>query len=387
MLGIFKTHLRSLALRKRFVLCAAGLFCAANIAVAVAATSSSGVTLSVLVSHFGQSGQTQANGDLDGDGKVTVFDLSLLLTELGSGGTGIMCTATPASGSNLQIVVDNASAGDTICLPANSVFNGGLTLEQSSGVSNSPITITSLDHTRPATINGRIVTKPGGNYFTFSWLHLVGVNNGNLPSITIGSDHTSLLNNDITNNHTTICINDIDDPTYGTAHYTTIDRNRIHNCGILPAANGDHGIYEIGYNALITNNYIYANADRGIQLRGAKSAVVKHNIVDGNGEGVIFGDLGASNNLVDHNIFSNSNQRFNAESYWGSQAVGTGNVFSNNCSWTTASGFYGSNQGVDPSISGVSVSGTLFANPLYVNAAAHDYTLQAGSPCAAMAPQ
>ena len=48
--------------------------------------------------------------------------------------------------------------------------------------------------------------------------------------------------NDVTTNHTAICFI-VGEPTYGHARRTLIEGNRIHNCGVMPAANHDHGIY------------------------------------------------------------------------------------------------------------------------------------------------
>ena len=70
-----------------------------------------------------------------------------------------------------------------------------------------------------------------------------------------------------------------------------IEGNRIHDCGELPAANHDHGIY-VGNAAgrSIRDNWIYDNADRGIQLYpDADRTAITGNVIDGNGQGVIFG--------------------------------------------------------------------------------------------------
>ena len=117
----------------------------------------------------------------------------------------------------------------------------------------------------------------------------------------------------MTNEHTAICFDLIDSTTWGVAHYTTIDSSRIHGCGELPSTNQDHGIYISGYYATVTNNYIYDNADRGVQLRGSQNGTIQHNVIDRNGEGVIFGDQVTSNNDVSNNIVSNSNIRWNAD--------------------------------------------------------------------------
>ena len=46
-----------------------------------------------------------------------------------------------------------------------------------------------------------------------------------------------------------------------------IERNRIHDCGVLPAENHHHGIYiEASDDARVIDNWIYDNADRGVQM-------------------------------------------------------------------------------------------------------------------------
>src|SRR5438094_925267 len=64
-----------------------------------------------------------------------------------------------------------------------------------------------------------------------------------------------------------------------------IEGNRIHNCGRLPPKNHDHGIYlTAGLGAVIADNVVYDNADRGIQLYpSVLGARIYANTVDGNG--------------------------------------------------------------------------------------------------------
>jgi len=300
-------------------------------------------------------------------------------------GQNASCTKNIPAGANLQSAINAARAGDVLCLPAKSVYNENITVRPPTvGTANARIVITSADRSQPATIKGRLWVAPGANYITFKSLYLNGNLNGNkLPSPTVGADYTSFLNNDVSNDNTAICFNTTEGQ-YGTAHYTVIDSNRIHHCGILPAQNHDHGVYDVAYYTQITNNLIYRNADRGVQLRGAQGAVVKYNIIDSNGQGVIFGDLNASNNEVSNNIITNALLRWNIESYWGSGPVGTGNKASNNCLWSTQGGYYGSNQTVQAGINGVSVSGVTFANPQFANPAAGDYRIPANSPCMAI---
>ncbi len=297
-----------------------------------------------------------------------------------------LCTKTLPAGGDLAAFSISLAPGDVACLALGAVYVVDTIYMEVGGTAAQPIILTSADPATPATIRGRLVTNPGANYITISDLRLDGINVNNWPSITIGSDHITLMHNDVMNEHTAVCINTINDLIYGIAHDTLIDANRIHDCGALPATNLQHGLYLMGYRATVTNNYIYNNADRGVQLRGSQDSVIEHNVIDGNGEGVIFGDLSASMNKVAYNVISNSRLRFNAESWWTSVPVGTGNTLHDNCFWSTRTDAYGSGGGVAPKLSGVVVGTKTVAAPLYMNPSTGDYRLQTGSACASYGP-
>jgi parallel beta-helix repeat protein len=133
-----------------------------------------------------------------------------------------------------------------------------------------------------------------------------------------------------------------------------IHGNRIHGCGALPPTNHQHGIYaEATTGASITDNRIYDNADRGIQLYpDAQRATIARNVITGNGEGILFGggaDGASSGNVVEHNVIAASRVRWNVESSYGAGLpVGTGNVVRDNClSASNGNPLYNPNGGVD----------------------------------------
>ena len=138
---------------------------------------------------------------------------------------------------------------------------------------------------------------------------------------------------------------------------------------------------------MIRDNLIYGNADRGVQLYpNADDSVVTGNIIDGNGEGVIFGggpESSSDDNLVANNVITNSTIRWNIQSSW-QGPVGSGNVARDNCVWSERGGYYG---GGDPRGSGIQEMDSarafdnLVADPGYADVAGGDYSLSASSPC------
>jgi parallel beta-helix repeat protein len=296
------------------------------------------------------------------------------------GGTDSAAGTAAAPLATLGGLLAALAPGQTGCLRAGSYNAVSIS---KSGAQGSPITITSYPGER-AKIVGRLVVSDNATDLVFSNLDLNG-NTSGLPSPTVNGDRITFAGNDVTNDHTAICFDLGSVDGYGTAIDVVIDGNRIHDCGKLPATNHDHGIYvEKSRNARIVNNVIYDNADRGVQFYpDAQGTLVAHNVIDGNGSGIIFsGELGfaSSDNTVRDNVITNSVLRYNVESWWASgNPVGTGNVASHNC-------VFNGKQGNFDGGSGYTLSGNVTADPLFVDRAGKDFRLRADSPCAGMGP-
>ena len=298
------------------------------------------------------------------------------------------CSKVAAPGASVQALVDSLLPGQTGCLRAGG-YSQSVTITRG-GVSGKPVTLRSYPGDK-ATIAGRLVVKKGADFVVVEDLWLDGRNSGNLPSPTVNGNDAVFRNNDVTNQHTAICFvlgaSNVDSSvTYGRALRPVIENNRIHNCGKLPAANHDHGIYVEGTDdAQIRGNWIYDNADRGIQLfPDAQRTSVTGNVLDGNGTNLIFsGDLGlaSSNTTVRGNLITRAKLRFNVESWYpDGNPKGINNLVSVNCLYGAARTDLGV-AGINTEDGGFTASGNSALAPGYVNAAAHDYRLTAASPC------
>lgn len=292
------------------------------------------------------------------------------------GGSDAAAGSEGAPFASVQKLADSLVAGQTGCVRAGA-FHEDVTVRQSS------VTLTSAPG-ETAKIIGRLWIPRGADGVTVSDLHLDGVNAQNLPSPTVDGNNATFIGDEVTDEHTAICYDLGSDIGYGTAVGTVITRNRIHDCGVMPARNHDHGIYvESARNTTISWNLIYGNADRGVQLYpDAQNTTISHNVIDGNGEGVDFsGDFGhASNgNQVYANLLTGAKLRYDVESWYpAGNPAGTANTVQGNCIHGGAEGT------VDTSSGGFRSGANTLANPRYVNASAGDFHLQAGSPCLAV---
>jgi hypothetical protein len=246
------------------------------------------------------------------------------------------------------------------------------------GTGSAPTVITSYPGER-ATVVGRLEVKDEANNVVIQSLDLDGRNSDNLPSPSVYGDGIVFRDNDVTNHHTTICFI-LGSNTFGRTRGPVIERNRIHNCGEMPPTNHHHGIYaEASDGARITDNWIYDNADRGVQLfPDAQNTYVARNVIDGNGQGVLFSRTSA-HNVVENNVISNPALRYNIEDF---ELSGAGNIARRNCVWSARDGR--NPGGIQPGLALPAVD-NLVIDPGFVNRAGKDFRLKPGSPCLNMA--
>jgi hypothetical protein len=326
--------------------------------------------------------------------------------EEGSGGSGCALYGSPSGNDanagtqaapvrTVPALLAKLKAGQTGCL-ANGAYEGFTTRAgESHGAPGAPLTITSTDPQAPATISGRVVTMPGADYLTFSHLHFTDAGTDG-PSVTIGSAHTTWTDDDVTAPQT-ICLETTGGGAWGPAEDTLIERDRVHNCGRpfacaedsvpcnLPPTNGYfiHGLYDMGIRTTARNSYFYENASKGVLLRGGLGAVIEHNVIDGNGSGVLFGDLAPEGDTVRWNIITNSRGVCGGcDVYfgiWTFGSLGSGNSAVNNDIFGNVSGNVGSQ-------SGLTLAENIEVDPKFVDPANHDYTLKLDSPALGYGP-
>jgi hypothetical protein len=278
-----------------------------------------------------------------------------------------------------QRLADALHPGQTGC------FRGGTYTFSETNVTTPNITLAPYGD-EAVTLKGTIEVIPGGAGSTIEGMRLDGAGGTSDIGPRIYADKVVLRNNEITNEHTGICVSISayysDPPPQG----VVIARNRIHDCGALPATNQDHGIYVThARDTVIRDNWIYDNVDRGIQLYpDAQHTTVIGNVIDGNGEGVVFGGEGgvtSNHNLVEGNVIADSKLRWNV--YSGQTGpIATGNLLRNNCVWAGGSSpDYGSNGGVETPSRNFTANANAVVDPHYSDPAAGDYTLSSESQC------
>ncbi|MCW2949729.1 MAG: hypothetical protein JWN41_742 [Thermoleophilia bacterium] len=262
------------------------------------------------------------------------------------------------------------------------------------GTADAPVTVRSDPATGSrAIISGRIWVAHGADHVRIAGLALdgrarLGITAADLPSPTVNANDTVFLDNDVYNYRTRICFDIGSIRGYGTAVGTIIARNRIHDCGGRDASgagnNHHHGIYvESGRATRIVQNAIYQNADRGIQLYpDAQGTLVMGNVIDGNGEGIIFsgGDGYVSSlNRVIANVVTNSRTRYDVEYFWDpARRVGVGNVVARNC---VGGGRWGA---IAVPAKGYVLAANITAKPAFVSRLTGDLRPRLGSECASL---
>ncbi len=171
---------------------------------------------------------------------------------------------------------------------------------------------------------------------------------------------------------------------------TVIRFNRIHDGGACDAY--DHIIYlSHGNNVQIYDNWLWNDAHGwGIQVYpGPTNARIYDNVIDHAGSGlVIADDLDGTTrgNEAYHNVAVNSTGIDNGSNIYAGVLIdspgltGTGNEVFDNDSYKNPGGI--ANVAADVLLGNLWVTRNLSVNPRFVNAGAHDYRLQPGSPLA-----
>jgi nitrous oxidase accessory protein NosD len=277
----------------------------------------------------------------------------------------------------VQRLVDSLRPGQVGCL-RQGTYRGSVMIRRS-GKPGRPITLQPRPGARARLVGPLTVTRRSA-HVVVRRLYLDGGERPGVPSPIVNGRRILFLENDVTNGHTAICFA-LGNPRFGVARDVTIQRNRIHECGRLPATNLEQGIYvAVARGTRIVGNWIYENADQGVQLYpDARGTYVAGNVIDGNGEGIIFGGLprvAARDNLVQGNVISNSRIRNNVEWHF-EGTVGTGNVVRRNCIGGGAGD--GGNGGIMEPAIGFKLVDNVRAQPEFRSPG--DYRLKPGSAC------
>jgi parallel beta-helix repeat protein len=238
------------------------------------------------------------------------------------------------------------------------------------------------------TLRGSIKVRPSGSGSTIRGFRLDGRGGASPIGPRIYANRVALRGNEITNGHTSICVQISRYYSDPPPRDVVIARNRIHDCGELPSTNKDHGIYvSEARHTVIRNNWIYDNADRGIQLYpDADRSKVVGNVIFHNGDGMVINGAGSStseDNIVAGNIIAKSYRGYNVYS-GGTGPVGRNNVVRRNCVWASHPGSpYHEHGGVMRPARNYRAKRNIVARPHVAQAKGENVRLRRGGRCLA----
>jgi hypothetical protein len=281
-----------------------------------------------------------------------------------------------------QRLVKSLVAGETGCLRAGVYGGSDLRMQK-------PDTALQSYPGERATLTAFLEVYPTAVRARISGLKIDTTTNSNDVGTKLQADDVVFSDNEVTKGGQGICILA---GTFNPAQRVVIERNRIYNCGSSAKPDGshnkfDHLIYLSGTrNAVIRWNILTGNGGGwGVHMYpDADGTVVEHNIIDGNQGGVIFAGtsgLTSDGNVVRNNAITSVGPRWNIEGSWSGEPPGSGNSATGNCVHTT-----GPSQPAGIAIRhGFTESGNaVLGGSPYVDPAAGDYRFKHGSPCAAL---
>jgi len=288
-----------------------------------------------------------------------------------------------------QKLADALTAGQTGCLRAGTyseLVAGYVVKFRHGGTAGAPLRMRSYPGER-ATLRGVVEVKDGSSFVTISDLDVVGTDNDADPavvpvSVQLMAADTIFERNRVTNGHLKSCMIIGSNAGWGQGLRTIVRGNEFHDCGDPAHGMLDHAIYvENTVDAEIADNVIWGSQAYGVHLYpNAQRTRVHHNVMDGNGGGVIFAGStthASGDDVVERNVISNTLRDYNITYWWGG-AIGTGNVARDNCL------FNGSKGNVIASPKGFVASANVVADPAFLDRGAHDYRLAVTSSCLPM---
>jgi hypothetical protein len=284
--------------------------------------------------------------------------------------------AAPGAPGAVQRLVDALAPGRTGCLHGGAYTQAEVRFGRA-GAAGAPIRLTSYPGERARLTGGVVFVPHGSDHVTVSDLDIDGSESAEI-SVQVMAADTVFERVGVTNGQRASCMILGSNAGYGQAQRTVIRDSRFHDCGDPAAGNQDHALYlENVVDAHVVDNLFWNSSAWAIHLYpNAHGTTVAHNVIDGNGSGVIFaGDrhLASSDNVVAHNVITNSTVDYNVQAFWAGP-VGSGNVARDNC-------LYNGKAGNVAAQSGFTASANTVADPQYVDRARRDYRLRAASPC------
>jgi hypothetical protein len=173
----------------------------------------------------------------------------------------------------------------------------------------------------------------------------------------------------------------------GTPNNAIVRYNKLHDSGACD--NYDHTIYiASGSNVEIYGNWIWNNrGGQAISLYGQpRNDRIYSNVIDTSDSGIAIG-YSSADNLIFNNVVSNSGTVVNYDAGFSFSGVlincaglsGTANQVYANDSYNNPGG---ASNGACNDLTNITMTNTTTANPLFVNSASNNYSLQPGSPVA-----